>query len=104
MTPLSIAYIATAAVCLVVGLQHLVMALRVEDRRLQLLFAIAAFAVALDALFERRVFSSTTADEFLSGMPWTALWIASAIVALSWYIALRTGVTRRWIRSSKTTK
>ena len=97
MTPLSIAFVATAAICLIVGMQHLVMALRVEDRKLQFLFAIAAFAVAADAIFERRVLASVTAEEFLAGMPWTALCIATAIVALSWYIALRTGGARHWL-------
>ncbi len=97
MTPLSIAFVATAAICLVVGMQHLVMALRVEDRKPQFLFAIAAFAVAADAIFERRVLASVTAEEFLAGMPWTALCIATAIVALSWYIALRTGGVRHWL-------
>ncbi len=97
MTPLSIAYVATAAICVVVGLQHLVTALRVEDRRLQLLFAIAAFGVAGDAVFERSNYAAATAEEFLGGMPWTALCIVTTIVALSWYIALRTGATRRWL-------
>jgi len=97
MTPLSIAYVATAAICVVVGLQHLVTALRVEDRRLQLLFAIAAFGVAGDAVFERRNYGAATAEEFLAGMPWTALFIVTTIVALSWYIALRTGAARRWL-------
>ena len=97
MTPLSVAYVATAAICAVVGLQHLVMALRVEDRRLQVLFAIAAFGVAGDAVFERRIYTSATAEGFLAGMPWTALCIVTTIVALSWYITLRTGAARRWL-------
>jgi len=97
MTPLSIAFVATAAICLVVGLQHLVLALRVEGRKLQILFAIAAFGVAGDAVFERRVLSATSASEFLAGMPWTALFICTTIVALSWYIALRSGLVRRWL-------
>jgi PAS domain S-box-containing protein len=97
MTPLSIAYVATAAICVVVGLQHLMLALRLEDRKPQFLFAIAAFAVAGDALFERRLYLSASAEEFLAGMPWTALCIATAIVALSWYITLRTGGARRWM-------
>jgi PAS domain S-box-containing protein len=97
MTPLSIAYVATAAICVVVGLQHLVTALRVEERRLQLLFALAAFGVAGDAVFERRNYAAATAEEFLAGMPWTALFIVTTIVALSWYIALRIGANRRWL-------
>ena len=97
MTPLSVAYVATAAICLVVGLQHLVMALRVDDRQPQMLFAIAALAVAADAVFERRIYTSASAEEFLAGMPWTALFICTTIVALSWYIALRTGLVRRWL-------
>ena len=103
MTPLSVAYVATAAICLVVGLQHLVLALRLEDRKPQILFAIAAFAVAGDALFERRLYLSASAEEFLAGMPWTALCITTAIVALSWYITLRTGAARRWMLWTVTT-
>ena len=90
MTPLSVAYVATAAICAMVGLQHLLLALRVEDRRTQLLFSIAAFAVAGDAVMEPRTYFSESAEAFLAGMPWTALFIAIAIVALSWFIALRT--------------
>jgi PAS domain S-box-containing protein len=71
------------------------MALRVEDRKPHLLFAVAALAVAADAVFERRLRTSSDATEYLAGMPWTALFIATAIVALSWYIALRTGVARK---------
>jgi len=95
MTPLSIAYVATAAICVVVGLQHLMLALRVEDRKPQILFAIAALAVAGDAIFARRIYASTTAEEYLATMPWTALFICTTIIALSWYIALRTGLVRR---------
>ena len=46
MTPLSVAYVATAAICLVVGLQHLIPALRAEDRRLQFLFALVGYVIA----------------------------------------------------------
>ena len=95
MTPLSIAYVATAAVCALVGLQHLLTAVRVENRKPQLLSALAALAVVGDAIFERRMLSAATAEEYLAGMPWTALCIATAIVALSWYIALRTNLVRR---------
>jgi len=97
VTPLSVAYVATAAICLVVGLQHLVLALRVEDRRLQFLFAIAALAVVGDAVTERHLYSASSAAEILAWMPWTALFICTTIVALSWYIAVRTGLARRWL-------
>jgi PAS domain S-box-containing protein len=95
MTPLSIAYIATAAICVVVALQHLVMALRVKDRKPQILFAIASLAVAGDAVFERRTFVASSAAEFLGAMPWTALFIVVTIVAMTWYIGIRTGALRR---------
>jgi PAS domain S-box-containing protein len=95
MTLLADAYVATAAVCLAVGLQHLLMALRVEDRKPQLLFALAALAVAADAIFERRMHDASTADAYLHLMPWTALCIATAIVALSWYVELRTNLVRK---------
>jgi chemotaxis protein methyltransferase CheR len=95
MTPLAVAYVATAAICCGMGFQHLLMALRVKDHRPRLLFAAAALAVAADAVLELRMHTASDAGRFLAGMPWTALCIATAIVALSWFIALRTGVVRR---------
>ncbi len=95
MTPLSIAFVATAAICAVVGLQHLLLAFRVEDHRPQLLFAVAALAVASDAVLELRMLTASSAANYLRLMPWTALCITTAIVSLSWYIAIRTGVVRR---------
>jgi PAS domain S-box-containing protein len=97
VTPLSVAYVATAAICLLVGLQHLVLAFRLEDRKPQILFAIAAFAVAGDAITELQLYSASSVAEFLAWMPWTALFICTTIVALSWYVALRTGLVRRWL-------
>jgi hypothetical protein len=44
MSPLSIAYVATAVICLVVALLHLVVASRVPERRVRLLFAWAALS------------------------------------------------------------
>lgn len=81
--------------CIAVGFQHLLMALRVEDRKPQLLFALAALAVAADAILERRMQAVSTAEAYLDLMPWTALFIATAIVMLSWYIAFRTGLMRK---------
>ena len=48
MTPMAIAYIAVAAVCAVVGIQHLGVGLRLEERRAYLLFGGAAMAAAVD--------------------------------------------------------
>lgn len=44
MTPLAIAYVATAAICVVVALQHRVVAFRVPERRVHLFFALAALS------------------------------------------------------------
>ena len=44
MSPLSIAYVAKAVICFVVALQHLVVAIRVPERRVHLLFAWAALS------------------------------------------------------------
>lgn len=97
MTPLSAAFVAAAAICIAAGLQHVVMAWRVEDKKAQILFAVASFAVAFDALFERSVLNAASAEEYLAGMPWTALSSVTAVLALSWHLAIRTGVARRWL-------
>jgi len=97
MTPLSGAFVAAAAICIAAGLQHAVMAWRIDGKKAQILVALASFAVAFDALFERRVLNSVTAEEYLAGMPWTALSSATAVLALSWHIAIRTGLARRWL-------
>jgi len=97
MNVLSVAYVVTAAVCVVVALQHVAIGLRVRDRTIELLFAVAALAVAGDAVFGRRIYAALTPEEFLAAMPWTALFISTTIVALSLYIAVRTGLVRRWL-------
>ncbi len=94
---LPVAYVAIAAICVVLGFQHSVLALRGVGRAQRLLFAAGACALATDALLQRRMVSAGTIDEFLRGMPWSALCLASAIVALSGYVAIRTGLVRRWM-------
>jgi hypothetical protein len=44
MTPLSIAYMATAVICVVVALQHQVVAFRVPERLVHLFFTWAALS------------------------------------------------------------
>ncbi len=97
MTPLSIAYVATAAICMVVALQHIVVAFRVPERRLHLLFALASLGVVGDALVARASSSADSARAYLALMPFGALSIVTAIIALSWFVTLRTGATRRWL-------
>ena len=97
MGPLSIAYVATAAICLLVALQQLMVALRVPQRRLHLLFALAALGVAGDALVTRASQSTESVEAYLNLMPFGALSIGTTIVALSWSVVLRTGSTRWWL-------
>jgi PAS domain S-box-containing protein len=94
--------LAISVVCLTVGLQHLLIATRLEKRQVQLLFAVAACAAAADALVEIRLFRSTTPAEFQSLMPWTAVFICAFLAALAWFIALRTGAARRWVLLAET--
>jgi len=97
MTPLAAAYVATAAICLVVALQHLVLAFRVPERRIHMLFAVAAGGVAGDAFVSRATYGATHAHEFLGLMPFGALFIVTTIVALSLFIAFRTRAVRMWM-------
>lgn len=97
MTPLAAAYVATAAICLVVALQHLVLAFRVPERRIHLLFAVAACGVAGDAFVSRATYGATHPQDFLGLMPFGALFIVTTIVALSLFIALRTRAVRMWM-------
>jgi chemotaxis protein methyltransferase CheR len=91
-----------SVVCVTVGLQHLLIATRIEKRQVRLLFSVAAFAAAADALLETRLFRSTTPAEFQSLMPWTAVFICTFLAALAWFIALRTGAARRWLLLAET--
>ncbi len=102
MTPLSIAYVAVAAVCFMVALQHLLVALRVRNERFHLLFAAAAMGVAGSAYFERQLYWASTAQDYRAILPWTALCIVLTIVALVWFIDLRTGAVRRWLAVGET--
>jgi len=97
MTPLAIAYVATAAICALVALQHVVVAYRVPERRIHLLFALAALGVAGDALLNRAAYTAKDPQSFLDLMPFGALFIVTTIVALSLFIALRTRAVRLWM-------
>ena len=96
------ALLVTAVVCATVGLQHLLIATRLERWQVRLLFAVAAFAAAADALVEIRLFQSTTSAEFRVLMPWTATFICTFLAALAWLIALRTVAARRWLLIAET--
>jgi PAS domain S-box-containing protein len=73
------------------------LAYRVPERRIHLLFAVAACGVAGDAFVSRATYSATHAHEFLGLMPFGALFIVTTIVALSLFIALRTRAVRMWM-------
>jgi PAS domain S-box-containing protein len=96
MTPLSIAYVACAAIFAVVGLEHVAVGLRVREHRVYLLFGAAALAAAVDALVQRRFVVAATPAEFESLFAWTAVTICSFLVLFLWFIEARTGAVRRW--------
>ena len=89
--------IVVAAACALAGLQHLLIALRVGQGRVRLLFAFAALAVAVDSLVQRRLYASATPDEFEAFLGWTALSICASVAFIAWFIAARTGAVRRWL-------
>ena len=97
MTPLSIAYVATAAIFTVVGLEHLVVGVRVHERRVYLLFGFAALAAAVDALVQRQFALAATPAEFESLFAWSAVSICTFLVLFLWFIEARTGAVRRWL-------
>jgi PAS domain S-box-containing protein len=91
-----------SVVCATVGLQHLLIAARLEKWQVRLLFALAAFAAAADAATEIRLFRAQTSAEFQSLIPWTAVFICAFLAALAWFIALSTGAARRWMLLAET--
>ena len=102
MTPLATAYVTIAAICVVVALQHLVVAFRVPDRRIHLLFALAAAAVAGDAVNCLRFYWAEGPAEVMSGMAWSGFFLCTALVSLAWFVDLRTGAARRWLVVAET--
>jgi PAS domain S-box-containing protein len=102
MTPLSIAYVATAAICVVVALQHLLLAFRVPDRRIHLLFVLATLAVAGDAMNSLRFYWADRPEQVVDALAWSGLFLCSAVVFLAWFVDFRTGVARRWLVVAET--
>jgi PAS domain S-box-containing protein len=97
VTPLSIAYVAAAAIFAVVGLEHLVVGVRVRERRVYMLFGSAALAAAVDALVQRQFALAATPAEFESLFAWSAVSICTFLVLFLWFIEARTDAVRRWL-------
>jgi len=97
MTPLAAAYTATAAICAVVGLEHLLVGFRVRTRRVHLLFGGAALAASVDSVVQWRFTVADTPTEFESLFAWSAMSICLFLVLFIWFIEARTGAVRRWL-------
>jgi PAS domain S-box-containing protein len=96
------AYVAIAAVCAVVGVQHLLVGLRLEERLAYLLFGAAAVAAAVDSLLQYGYVSAEGPVEFERVFTLSAVSICSFLILLLWFIEARTGATRRWLLVAET--
>jgi PAS domain S-box-containing protein len=94
---LSWGYVAVAAVFVTVASQHLMVAVRLEERRVYLLFALTSLAAAADALVQRRFLAAESPAEAESYFTWTAVSISAFLLLLIWFLASRTGAVRRWL-------
>jgi PAS domain S-box-containing protein len=90
-------YVVVAAVCGTVAVQHLMVASRIRERRIYLLFALTAAAAAVDSLAERSFLFVRTPEEAEACFAWTAVSICFFLGFFVWFIAFRTGVARRWL-------
>ena len=90
-------YVAVAAACGTVAIQHLLVAFRLRERVVPVLFALTSLAAGVDALAQRRILSSPTPEFAEAWLTWSALTICSFLGLLVWFIAARTGSVRRWL-------
>lgn len=97
MNLLNWAYVVVATVCGTVAIQHLMVAARLRERRIYLLFAMTALAAAVDALVQRGFLSVQTAAGAERYLAWSAVSICSFLGLFIWFVAMRTGVARRWL-------
>jgi PAS domain S-box-containing protein len=94
---LSWGYVVVAAACVTVAVQHLMVAARLENRLVYVMFAGTALAAAVDALVQRAFLGVRSPAEAESFYAWTAVSICVFLISLIWFIAVRTGAVRRWL-------
>ncbi len=86
----------TAGICIGFGILYLFIGLRRRnDRVLNLLFAAFALAYAGTLLLGVVWRNTATIDDYIAINRWDVLFVVPAYIALTWYVALYTGVKRR---------
>ena len=97
MNLLSWGYVVVAAVCGTVAVQHLMVAARLRERRIHVVFALTSLAAAVDALVQRRFLAARGPADAEAYFAWSAVSISLFAGCLVWFVAFRTGAVRRWL-------
>ena len=95
MGPIITAFLIISGICLAVGLLHLTIFFRRQDRKVDLFFAIMAISVGLSSIFETRLYSATHLDQAISALKSMLTFQGITWMAFAWFILLVTSASRR---------
>ena len=97
MSPLTIAWTATGAICLTLASVYGVVWLQQRQSRAPLLFALAAFGAGGNAFCELAQMKAQTVDEWVFLAKLDHVFLFVLLASLAWFVVAHFGTTRRWL-------
>jgi len=97
MSPLTIAWTSTGAICLALGLVYLVIWLQQRTSKAQLFFALGAFGAGSNAFCDLAAMKAETVEEWAFWAKAAHIPLLVLIASLAWFVVSYFGATRRWL-------
>ena len=97
MSPLTIAWTATGAICLTLGLVYLVVWLQQRTSRAPLFFALAALGAGANAFCDLATMKATTIEQWAFWAKLAHIPLFVLLASLAWFVVAYFGTTRRWL-------
>ena len=97
MSPLTIAWTATGAICLTLGLVYLVVWLQQRTSKAPLFFALAAFGAGANAFCDLATMKARTVEQWAFWAKLAHIPLFVLLASLAWFVVAYFGTTRRWL-------
>ena len=97
MSPLTIAWTATGAICLTLGFVYLVVWLQQRTSRAPLFFAFAAFGAGGNAFCDLATMKARTVEQWAAWAKLAHVPLFILLASLAWFVVAYFGTTRRWL-------
>jgi PAS domain S-box-containing protein len=96
MTLFSFAFIFVGSICFALGCLHLLIFLRRQDLKVDLVFSLMAFAISFSSFFEIWTFKADTLTEYIPLFKTTLVVQCLLWISFAWFVHFFTRSTRLW--------